>query len=712
MSNQQDQEYIITKIFNLTDPIMLQELAHMYKYKFHNKPEIKKIIIQYAVSSYTEPECFPQKTPISSIPEIIDSNQLFIHNFIDKLYHDKKLNVLLPSLINEILSKISHIPDHSNFIHYQRLEILLKNRNILLFYTQQLNLHNFETLFKPRLCPDMYNVTILPKDKEELYQLSSTFENLHIKISNILLLFCKCKDTREQMINWLLSFVNRNKSRKKTRPDDNCSSDGVVLNFLSVMLLLCEPFISIYSDKVTKISIEDYNQNFISQCFHITSKMIDYGFLTTLHNFRIYSSRFRDDSDKSYLLDAFLSQMCNKPFINYIKKFILLELYIVNNKRIIEEELIESIWNTVDFLLPFKVIDYEISEYIINYFTDIENITNPHLRAEVGRITSSIILNNPEIIYHSTNKLINSESGYKKRSDILITKLLNLYGNLPNVDTHSKFMCRREISKCIDMVNISNIDNKILSDFVYGVLAETDSLTSNALESLKKIKVKIDKNEEIEQKDKDETTMQFNLANDTLDLLIKLTNIIPKSFKDECAIVKTASSWSCMIHNLIGNQSLKLKVKNPHEFGFNPKELLFKVVTIFNNLKNKELLENIGKIGLLNEQIFTKMIHILNREQIFTPHILSEIKTSLSQINIEIEEEDAPEEFYDAIMGTIMDDPVRLPSDNFVDKTTILQHLKNDTTDPFTRQPLTVDQLVYDSDLKDKIDKWRKTKNV
>ena len=82
MSNQQDQEYIITKIFNLTDPIMLQELAHMYKYKFHNKPEIKKIIIQYAVSSYTEPECFPQKTPISSIPEIIDSNQLFIHNFI------------------------------------------------------------------------------------------------------------------------------------------------------------------------------------------------------------------------------------------------------------------------------------------------------------------------------------------------------------------------------------------------------------------------------------------------------------------------------------------------------------------------------------------------------------------------------------------------------------------------------------------------------
>lgn len=55
---------------------------------------------------------------------------------------------------------------------------------------------------------------------------------------------------------------------------------------------------------------------------------------------------------------------------------------------------------------------------------------------------------------------------------------------------------------------------------------------------------------------------------------------------------------------------------------------------------------------------------------------------------------DAPEEFRDPLMDTLMVDPVMLPSGKIMDKPVILRHLLNSNTDPFSRQPLREDQLV------------------
>lgn len=52
-------------------------------------------------------------------------------------------------------------------------------------------------------------------------------------------------------------------------------------------------------------------------------------------------------------------------------------------------------------------------------------------------------------------------------------------------------------------------------------------------------------------------------------------------------------------------------------------------------------------------------------------------------------------------------DPVILPSSKIsVDRTTIARHLLSDQTDPFNREPLTMDQVISDSTLKEKIDAW------
>lgn len=69
--------------------------------------------------------------------------------------------------------------------------------------------------------------------------------------------------------------------------------------------------------------------------------------------------------------------------------------------------------------------------------------------------------------------------------------------------------------------------------------------------------------------------------------------------------------------------------------------------------------------------------------------------------------EDAPEEFLDPIMSTLMTDPVILPSSHvIVDRTTIARHLLSDQTDPFNREPLTMDLVQTDTELKEKIESW------
>lgn len=86
----------------------------------------------------------------------------------------------------------------------------------------------------------------------------------------------------------------------------------------------------------------------------------------------------------------------------------------------------------------------------------------------------------------------------------------------------------------------------------------------------------------------------------------------------------------------------------------------------------------------------------------------------------------------DPLMGTLMTDPVVLPSGHIVDRPVIMRHLLNTPTDPFTRQPLNESMLqpgrfpcwrwhsskngtvwvlfASDTELKAKITEWRKKK--
>jgi len=51
-----------------------------------------------------------------------------------------------------------------------------------------------------------------------------------------------------------------------------------------------------------------------------------------------------------------------------------------------------------------------------------------------------------------------------------------------------------------------------------------------------------------------------------------------------------------------------------------------------------------------------------------------------------------------------------LPSGHFMDRPIITRHLLNSKTDPFNRQPLSEEQLVTATELKQRIDEWKRSK--
>ena len=105
--------------------------------------------------------------------------------------------------------------------------------------------------------------------------------------------------------------------------------------------------------------------------------------------------------------------------------------------------------------------------------------------------------------------------------------------------------------------------------------------------------------------------------------------------------------------------------------------------------------------------------------------IHDEILEAIGRVGNEIEkledEEDIPDEFLDPIMSVVIRDPIILPDTNTImDLNVISTHLLSNKTNPFTRSPLTLEDLMeYNkkkevvtkiSEFKRRFIKWREEK--
>jgi len=173
----------------------------------------------------------------------------------------------------------------------------------------------------------------------------------------------------------------------------------------------------------------------------------------------------------------------------------------------------------------------------------------------------------------------------------------------------------------------------------------------------------------------------------------------------------------------------RLKLKDPERYGWKPKELISQLAAIHVNLYRVSRTAWAAAVAADTDyygqspEIFLELASVLrllgatSQADIADLEALEAAAAAIAAGSIAEEDnfEDIPEEFEDPLSCRIMTDPVRLPSGTVLDRATILQHLLTDNRDPFSRAPITEDDLEDVPELKEKIVAWvtaQRTKHI
>ncbi|OUC47930.1 u-box domain protein [Trichinella nativa] len=178
---------------------------------------------------------------------------------------------------------------------------------------------------------------------------------------------------------------------------------------------------------------------------------------------------------------------------------------------------------------------------------------------------------------------------------------------------------------------------------------------------------------------------------------------------------RLAAMLNFNLAQLCGPKCRHLRVKNPQRFNWDPRALLDQLTQIYLHLDNDKFAAAIANDERsYSKQLFEDVVGRIVRHKIKAVSQVEQFKLLAERVEqiweMKREQEvilcDIPEEFTDPLMGTIMRNPVLLPSGNITDVSSIRRHLLNKPTDPFTRQQLDESMLIPATELKNKIDAW------
>lgn len=210
----------------------------------------------------------------------------------------------------------------------------------------------------------------------------------------------------------------------------------------------------------------------------------------------------------------------------------------------------------------------------------------------------------------------------------------------------------------------------------------------------------------------------MQLANESVATMKLFTAALGEAFTMPEIVQRLADMMDYNLDTLVGPKSRNLKVEDPSKYHFNPRSLLAEFVDIYLNLANRErFVEAVARDGRSYKpanfdsatRILTRL-GIRSKEELAAWEGLKERFRIAKEIDDQAEEDlgEIPDEFLDPLMATLMEDPVILPmSKQTIDRSTIVAHLLNDPTDPFNRQPMKVEDVVEDVEMKAKIQAFR-----
>ncbi|XP_039314359.1 ubiquitin conjugation factor E4 A isoform X1 [Solenopsis invicta] len=211
------------------------------------------------------------------------------------------------------------------------------------------------------------------------------------------------------------------------------------------------------------------------------------------------------------------------------------------------------------------------------------------------------------------------------------------------------------------------------------------------------------------------------LGRKTIQTIKMLTTEIKSIFCHPTMVDRIASMLNYLLLQLVGPNQKNLKVNDQKEYAFKPANLVLSICEIYINLsKNDSFTLAVSQDGRsYTPELFKLAENVLVR--IGGVGILEDLNQFAKNVekaaNQKREEDevltDAPDEFLDPIMSTVMMDPVILPSSKVtIDRQTIARHLLSDQTDPFNRSPLTMDMVKSNVELQREIQEWISKKKL
>ncbi|XP_051895182.1 ubiquitin conjugation factor E4 B isoform X1 [Pristis pectinata] len=388
----------------------------------------------------------------------------------------------------------------------------------------------------------------------------------------------------------------------------------------------------------------------------------------------------------------------------------------------------------------------DVVTFLVVFICSQNYIRNPYL---IAKLVEVVFVTNPAV-QPRTQKFYEMMENHPLATKQLVPALMKFYTDVEHTgatsEFYDKFTIRYHISTIFKSLwqNVAH-QGTFMEEFNSGkqfvryinmLINDTTYLLDESLDSLKRIH---EVQEEMKNKERwdslprdQQQSRQSQLTQDervsrsylalgaeTVDMFHYLTKQVQKPFLRPELGPRLAAMLNFNLQQLCGPKCRDLKVENPEKYGFEPKKLLDQLTDIYLHLDCPRFAKAIADDQRsYSKELFDEVISKMRKAGIKSTIAIEKFRLLAEKVEeivtknarAEIDYGDAPDEFRDPLMDTLMNDPVKLPSGTIMDRSIILRHLLNSPTDPFNRQHLTENMLEPVPELKERIHAWMKEK--
>jgi len=390
-------------------------------------------------------------------------------------------------------------------------------------------------------------------------------------------------------------------------------------------------------------------------------------------------------------------------------------------------------------------------DFVMTFIRTDQHITSIHLRGELLKLLASYV---PKDGQARENHSFNTVPFC--RQDMVPICLL-LYAEIENcgqgmfyekhrfrnsISSVLKYLWKYEIhrKKLRQLWENKSSEKKVL-EFLNMLFNDNIYLLDEALKQMAVVKETEDELKELENKPYSEERVanlreelsktrgsakyHNKMANNNITMVLHLSEIFPDPFLHPQIRRRMATMVDSYLKKLASKESKKerqaLKAENFEQYDFKPKQLLMNIVKLFLNFcEDDRFIEAVASDeGFFSPGAYRDTVDLLEKKRNIgvTSDELERFKKSFYRILPKYEETqlteaklgDIPAEYQDDLMGSLMRDPVQLPDGSRMDRPYVIQMLMNKKENPFTRQPMTENDVKPLPELKQEIEHWIKT---